>query len=145
MVKFSFCTHGQYAFTSLNTNTQISPANSGANQNAFDVVFGALKDNTESFDNYEKANGVYELRKELLKATEENLKISLLTYKNGVIDYLDVLDAQRSNANAKQDLCSAVNALQKARIRVYESLGGDWVASVFVERTEKRNRKEPIQ
>jgi len=110
-----------------------------------DVVFGALKDSADSFDNYGKANSVYELRKELLRATEENLRISQLIYKNGVIDYLDVLDAQRSNANAKQDLSSAVNALLKARVRVYESLGGGWDASVFAERTEKQNRKDPIQ
>lgn len=109
-----------------------------------DAVFSALKDTADSFDNYDKANGVYELRNELLVATEENLKIALLVYKNGVIDYIEVLDAQRSNANAQQDLSAAVNALQNARVRVYESLGGGWDASVFADRTNKKNRKDPV-
>lgn len=109
-----------------------------------DVVFSALNDTAEAFDNYDKANDVYEIRIKLLNATEENLKISQLMYKNGVVDYLDVLDAQRNNANAQQALSSAVGSLQNARVRVYKSLGGGWDASAFTVRTDKKNRKEPV-
>ena len=80
-----------------------------------------------------------------MKATEENLKISQLMYENGIVNYIDVLDAQRNNANAQQDLSSAVNSLQNARVRVYNSLGGGWDASAFTVRTDKKNSKEAIR
>ena len=50
-----------------------------------------------------------------MKATEENLKISQLMYENGIVNYIDVLDAQRNDANA------------------------------FSVRTDKKNRKEVIR
>lgn len=103
-----------------------------------------MKDTAETFDNHDKSNDVYELRTELLKTTEEILKISQLKYENGIVNYIDVLDVQHSNANAQQTLSSAVNSLQNARVRVYKSLGGGWDASAFNVRTDKKNRKEAV-
>lgn len=80
-----------------------------------------------------------------MKATEENLKISQLMYENGIVNYIDVLDAQRNNANAQQNLSSTANSLQNARVRVYNSLCGGWDASAFTVRTDKKNSKEAIR
>gem|GEM_PF-1739600 len=82
-----------------------------------------------------------------MKATEENLKISQLMYKNGIVNYIDVdvLDAQRNNANAQQNLSSTANSLQNARVRVCNSLCAGWDASAFTVRTDKKNSKEAIR
>jgi len=59
-----------------------------------------LKDTAEAFDLYDKPNDIYELRTKLLKQQKKNLKISQLMYENGIVNYIDVLDAQRNDAIA---------------------------------------------
>lgn len=45
---------------------------------------------------------------------------------NGQINYIDVLDAQRSYLNAEIDLSYAIRDKYIALIELYKSLGGGW-------------------
>ena len=106
------------------------------------TVLNALKESADAFDNFEKAQEIFKLRKMLLSSTQNNLRIAELTYKNGIITYLDVLDAQRNHSNAQQDLSHAVNDMQDAVVIIYTSLGGGWDASIFTRQIENKPEKE---
>ena len=45
---------------------------------------------------------------------------------NGVIGYLDLLDAQRVYLNAQINLSNAVRDKQLAVVNLYKALGGGW-------------------
>ncbi len=90
------------------------------------AVLVAFSEVASSLEDYKDAFTVFDLRKSLLTATKENLRIADLRYANGVISYLDVLDAQRNHATAEQELSSAIKAKQLAMVNLYRSLGGGW-------------------
>ena len=53
-----------------------------------------------------------------------------------------MLDAQRNNSNAQQDLSNAVNDMRDAVVTLYTSLGGGWDASIFTRQIENKPEKE---
>lgn len=63
-----------------------------------------------------------------LKAQEEISRISNLRYREGVTDYLEVLDAERSLFSARQDLITTRRALLQNGATLYVSLGGGFEA-----------------
>ena len=54
------------------------------------------------------------------------MELAQLQYINGVIGYLDVLDAQRSYFDAQIGLSNAVRDKQITMGRLYKALGGGW-------------------
>ena len=54
------------------------------------------------------------------------MELAQLQYINGVIGYLDVLDAQRSYFDAQIGLGNAVRDKQITMVRLYKALGGGW-------------------
>lgn len=54
------------------------------------------------------------------------MELAQLQYINGVIGYIDVLDAQRSYFDAQVGLSNAVRDKQLALVRLYKALGGGW-------------------
>ena len=59
---------------------------------------------------------------------EGKLQVELAQYQyiNGVIRYLDVLDAQREYFDAQTGLSNAVRDEQIALVQLYKALGGGW-------------------
>ena len=47
-------------------------------------------------------------------------------YRGGVADYLEVLDAQRSQFSAEMDEVQAITGQLVSLIRLYKALGGGW-------------------
>ena len=73
--------------------------------------------------NFSKTHAIYQSRLELLRAAKTATDLAQLQYINGVIGYLDVLDAQRSYfdaqisfSNANRDACIAFVACRMARM-----------------------------
>jgi multidrug efflux system outer membrane protein len=58
---------------------------------------------------------------------DRRLQLSDLRYKNGVDDYLTVLQAQTDLYTAKQNLVSARLARATSLVGLYEALGGGWI------------------
>ena len=54
------------------------------------------------------------------------MKLAHLQYLNGVIGYLDVLDAQRGYFDARVGLNNALRDELIAVVYLYKSLGGGW-------------------
>ena len=54
------------------------------------------------------------------------VELAQLQYINGVIGYLDLLDAQRNYFDAQVSLSNAVCDKQLMIINLYKALGGGW-------------------
>ena len=63
---------------------------------------------------------------QLERSSKTNMEPAQLQYINGVIGYLDVLDAQRSYFDAQIGLSNAVRDKQITMVRLYKALGGGW-------------------
>ena len=55
------------------------------------------------------------------------MKLAQLQYINGVIGYIDVLDAQRGYFDARIGLINALRDELIAVVYLYKSLGGGWM------------------
>ena len=58
--------------------------------------------------------------------TLDEVELAQLQYFNGVINYLDVLDAQRRYFDAQIGLSNAVRDEHLALVQLYKALGGGW-------------------
>lgn len=62
----------------------------------------------------------------LQKSTQQYVELAELQYLNGVISYLDVLDAHRMHFNAQLNLTRKVCEEYVALVNLYKALGGGW-------------------
>ena len=54
------------------------------------------------------------------------MELAQLQYINGVIGYIDVLDAQRSYFDAQINLSNAIRNKELVIVQLYKALGGGW-------------------
>lgn len=87
--------------------------------NAFMEVRNAIVD-------YNKIQEIYESMAELEQASKTSMELAQLQYINGVIGYIDVLDAQRSYFDAQVNLSNAVRNKELVIVQLYKALGGGW-------------------
>lgn len=107
----------------------IAKADSAASLAAFDgTVLQALEETERALSAYahaiERARTLSAARDEAARAA----RISLARQREGRIDFLTVLDAQRTLAGAEADLATASRALSFAQVDVFRALGGGWGA-----------------
>lgn len=88
--------------------------------NAFREVNDALVENVMD----EKIVKEHEIQVEVLG---EYLHLATLRYEEGEVDYLNVLDAERSLFSAQLDLVTAQADRFSAIVQLYGALGGGWV------------------
>ena len=70
-------------------------------------------------------------RRALIDAVTANrkaVKLSTLLYTEGQIDFLNVLDAQRSQNSSEQALVISTRSLSTDLVALYKALGGGWEA-----------------
>ena len=89
-------------------------------------VLTAFKEVRNAIVDYGKMNEIFTSIKRLESSAKTNLELAQLQYINGVISYLDVLDAQRSYFDARVSLSNAMRDKHLVIIRLYKSLGGGW-------------------
>lgn len=75
---------------------------------------------------FNKMSAIHSSMLELEKSAKATMDLAQLQYINGVIAYLDVLDAQRSYFEAQVGLSNAVRDKQLALVHLYKALGGGW-------------------
>ncbi len=63
---------------------------------------------------------------QLLEASNEYLRLAIARYRNGIIGYIDVLDAQRLQFDAELSLSESRRDQLIALSGIYQSLGGGW-------------------
>ena len=88
----------------------------------------ALSEVSDSLQVYYSSDDVLRASAQLLVASRGYLHLARLQYGNGVIGFLDVLDAQRQLFDAELSLSNAQNKKLKALVQLYKALGGGWQA-----------------
>ena len=79
---------------------------------------------------FNKIKEVYQLRLKLERSAKTYVDLAQLQYINGVINYMDVLDAQRGYFDAQIGVSNAIRDELIAVVNVYKALGGGWQITV---------------
>ena len=90
------------------------------------VVLKSFEETSNALGNVNRAKSV---RNSLIKLEESSrtyLKLANLQHINGVVSYIDVLDAQRLLFDAEIRLNNAIRDEKIAYVNLYKSLGGGW-------------------
>ncbi|WP_300747925.1 efflux transporter outer membrane subunit [uncultured Alistipes sp.] len=95
-------------------------------------VLEAFREVNDAVVSYSNVRSAASLKRDLQQAAQKYVELAQLQYFNGVINYLDVLDAQRNYFDAQIGLSNAVRDEYLALVNLYKALGGGW----GVERSE---------
>lgn len=87
------------------------------------TVFKEVNDAIISYNNLKES---CKLKRNLERAAKSYVDLAQLQYINGVINYLDVLDAQRRYFDAQIGLGNAIRDEHIALVHLYKALGGGW-------------------
>lgn len=90
------------------------------------VVLNAFREADNAMENYDKLRQVYQVRAAHEASARSYMELAQLQYINGVINYLDVLDAQRAYFDAQIALSNAMRDRMLAVVEIYKALGGGW-------------------
>ncbi len=88
------------------------------------VVLKAFSEVSDALVESGKNREIRESRQKLEEAARAALNLATLQYINGIISYLDVLDAQRGYFDARIGLNSAIRDELLATVQLYKVLGG---------------------
>ena len=86
----------------------------------------AFGDVSDALIGYEKNRGVREGQEQTVKDLKESVDVSMMRYRGGTANYLDVLDSQRSLFQAELTLAQARNNEYQSLVQLYKALGGGW-------------------
>jgi multidrug efflux system outer membrane protein len=86
----------------------------------------AFGDVSDALIGYDKYHVVRERQEQSVKDLQESVNVSLMRYRGGTSNYLDVLDSQRSLFNAELTLAQARNNEYQSLVQLYKALGGGW-------------------
>ena len=89
-------------------------------------VLNAFREASNAIIEFNKSHEIYKTRLHLERASKSSLDLAKLQYINGVIAYLDLLDAQRSYLDAQIGLSNSIRDKHIAIVNLYKALGGGW-------------------
>jgi multidrug efflux system outer membrane protein len=90
------------------------------------IIQRAFGDVSDALIGYDKYHGVRERQEQTVKDLQETVDVSLMRYRGGTANYLDVLDSQRSLFQAELTLAQARNNEYQSLVQLYKALGGGW-------------------
>jgi outer membrane protein, multidrug efflux system len=90
------------------------------------IVLRSLQEVSSSLETYWRTEEVLEYRLQLVEASEEYVRLARLRYYNGILSYLDLLDAQRQLFNAEMSLSESKRDRLLYLVQLYKVLGGGW-------------------
>jgi outer membrane protein, multidrug efflux system len=86
----------------------------------------AFGDVSDALIGYEKYHGVRERQEETVRDLQQSVDVSLMRYRGGTSNYLEVLDSQRSLFEAELTLAQDRNNEYQGLVQLYKALGGGW-------------------
>lgn len=90
------------------------------------VVLESLREVSDSLNQFFKSGESLEAELYLQRASQEYLNLASKRYRNGVLAYIDVLDAQRQLFDAQLAVSVAREEQLVALVNLYKALGGGW-------------------
>ncbi len=91
-----------------------------------DVVLRAFTEVNTILHTYYHVQESFRRTKELRDASAEYIQLARLQFRAGMLNYIDVLDAQRSYFDAQIAFSNAVRDQYTALVNIYKALGGGW-------------------
>lgn len=91
------------------------------------TILNAFREVNDSLISYKKNRELVHEHQRQVSVLSDYLHLAQLRYNEGEIDYLNVLDAERSLFNAQLDLVQAQSDSFAAVVKLYSALGGGWV------------------
>jgi len=92
------------------------------------TVLEALREVSDALNQFYKSGETLDAELYLERASTEYLRLATKRYRNGVLPYIDVLDAQRRLFDAQISVSTARQAQLFALVDLYKALGGGWEA-----------------
>ena len=89
-------------------------------------VMQAVKEVYDAVVTFNSARENTNLKFDLQEASRKYVSLASSQYINGILNYLDVLDAQRSYFDAQVELSNAIANEYIALTELYKALGGGW-------------------
>ena len=86
----------------------------------------AFGDVSDALIGYDKYHVVRERQEQSVKDLQDSVNVSLMRYRGGTSNYLEVLDSQRSLFSAELTLAQARNNEYQGLVQLYKALGGGW-------------------
>jgi multidrug efflux system outer membrane protein len=86
----------------------------------------AFGDVSDALIAYNKYHVVRERQEQTVKDLQASVDVSLMRYRGGTSNYIDVLDSQRSLFTADLTLAQARNNEYQSLVQLYKALGGGW-------------------
>lgn len=96
-------------------------------------VLNGFREVSDGLTHFQKAKVIRKLNEELEVSARSYLKLANLQYINGVVAYIDVLDAQRKLFEAEIDLNTSVRNEYLSLVSLYKALGGGWSLDTIAE------------
>ena len=90
------------------------------------TVLLAIEEVENAMVAYVQGTGRRRKLEEAAKASERSVDLVSTLYKNGLTDFQNVLDMQRSLFVQQDDLAASQGNVARNLIRIYKSLGGGW-------------------
>ena len=91
-----------------------------------DVVLRAFTEVNTILHTYYHVQESFYRTKELRDASAQYMQLAQLQFRSGMLNYIDVLDAQRSYFDAQIAFSNAVRDQYTALVNIYKALGGGW-------------------
>jgi NodT family efflux transporter outer membrane factor (OMF) lipoprotein len=96
------------------------------------TVLTSLEDVENSLIAYGKEQRRRDSLQEAERANQKSLDLANELYKKGLVDFLNVLDAERALYNSQDQLAQSQKTVATNLIALYKSLGGGWQETGFV-------------
>jgi multidrug efflux system outer membrane protein len=92
-------------------------------------VLGALEETETAFVSYAQNRARLAATLREAQASRRAAELARVQYREGGLDFLRLLDAQRSALQAEDSLASAETDLNTSVVVIYKALGGGWEAA----------------
>jgi multidrug efflux system outer membrane protein len=86
----------------------------------------AFGDVSDALIGYEKYHEVRQRQEQTVKDLQASVDVSLMRYRGGTANYIEVLDSQRSLFQTELTLAQARNNEYQSLVQLYKALGGGW-------------------
>ncbi|WP_242501160.1 efflux transporter outer membrane subunit [Komagataeibacter xylinus] len=90
------------------------------------TVLGAWHDVDNALTAYTDEQRRHDSLEQRMQASHHALELAQNQYRNGMVTYLNVLDAQRQYLGAESDLTTSTATISGNLVRLYNALGGGW-------------------
>lgn len=87
----------------------------------------ALQEVEDAMVAVQRYGNEYEIRVRQMASAQNAVSLSWVRYENGVTNYLEILDLQRSEFSAQLQASQALQLQLTSTINLYKALGGGWV------------------